>query len=170
MIKPNNDARGNIAAALWSGIIALWRAGARRPAWPLLLALLLLVGAPLAAPLDCALEMGGHSHEGASAASHHAIENGEHRAQIAGKGAILLAPEVCCCCFSEPVNATVAEISAPHQPKADSHAVIYRVARLLPVYRFDALCGLHTRAGPPTGKPQRLALVSHIGPAPPISL
>ncbi len=183
MRKPTNDARGNIPAALWSGMIALWRAGARRPAWPLLMALLLFVSTPFAAAMDCSPEAGGHSHAAEireshhhadedSGAPHHSDEASDHHdhAQVAAKGATLGTPATCCSCSSEPVSATVVAVSSPQQHNADSHAVIYVATSLLPTYRTDSLRGLNTRAGPPTGKPQRLSLVSHIGPAPPISL
>lgn len=183
MRKPTNDGRGKSSAALWSGLIALWRVGARRPAWPLLMALLLWVSTPLAASMDCSPESGGHSHgaevseshhhaDEGSGASHHSDGASDHHdhAQAAPQGVALQAPATCCSCFSEPINATVVALSSPHQHKADSHAVTYAVKSLLPIYRYDSLCGLNARAGPPTGKPQRLSLVSHIGPAPPISL
>ncbi len=183
MRKPTNDARGNVPAALWSELIALWRASARRPTWPLLMALLLFVSAPLTASMDCSLEAGGHSHAAEasdshhhadedSGAPHHSDEASDHHdhAQVAAQGATLQAPATCCSCSSEPVNATVVAVNSPQQHKADSHAVIYAAPSLLPTYRFDSLHGLNTRAGPPTGKPQRLSLVSHIGPAPPIFL
>ena len=169
MRKPTNDAHGNIPAALWSGLIALWRAPARRPAPPLLLALLLFVAAPFAAPMDCSLEMGGHGH-GTAQVHLHADAHPAHAVLVHFHGATLQTPASCCCCSCEPVNATFAPVSAPHQLQSDSHAMIYAVADALPTYRFDSLCGLNTRAGPPTGKPQRLSLDSLIGPAPPVSL
>ncbi len=183
MRKPTNDARGNISAALWGGLVALWRIGVRRPAWPLLMALLLFVSTPFAASMDCSLEAGGHSHgvevseshshaDEDSGASHHSDDASEYHdhAQVAVKAATLQAPATCCSCSSEPVNATVVAIGSPHQHKADLHAVIYAAASALPIYRFDALRGLNSRAGPPIGKPQRLSLASLIGRAPPVSL
>lgn len=183
MRKPKNDARGKGSVALWSGLIALWRVGARRPVWPLLMALLLWVSTPFAASMDCSLEAGAHAHgaevseshhhaDEGSGASHHSDDASDHHdhAQVASQGAALQAPATCCSCSSEPMNATVVAVSSPHQHKADSHAVIYAVKSLLPTYRTDSLCGLNARAGPPTGKPQRLSLASYVGPAPPISL
>lgn len=173
MRKPLNDARGDYSVALWSGFIALWRAGARRPAWPLLMALLLFVSTPFAAPMNCSLEVGEHSHTSEVAESHSHSEGDyhHHHAAVAHlNSATLQAPATCCSCSSETINATVVAVNSPRQHKADSHAVIYAVTDAVPVYRFDSLRGLHTRAGPFAGKPQRLSLVSHIGPAPPLLL
>lgn len=187
MRQPTNNRRPRVPAALWSEIFALWRDHARRPALPLLLAMLLFVSAPFTASANCASEMGGHGHEASSSHAHGvAATTDEHHADDAStddhhahdsapqakasQGATLQAPATCCSCSNEPINATVATSSAPQNPKADSHALVYAVVNALPVYRADALEGLHTRAGPPTGKPQRLSLASLIGRAPPLSL
>ncbi len=183
-----NNRRRGVPFALWSEIFALWRDHARRPALPLLLAMLLFVSAPFTASANCSFEMGGHEHEASTSHSHNSAEMADdHHAHDAvttddhhahdskpqvtdAHGAILQAPATCCSCSSEPINATVAPLSAPHHPKADSHALVYAVVNALPVYRFDALEGLHTRAGPPTDKSPLLSLASLIGRAPPISL
>ena len=133
--------------------------------------------------MECPPEAGGHSHgveaseshsraDENSGASHHSDGASDHHdhAQVAAKSATLQAPAACCSRSSEPVNATVVAISSPHQHKADSHAVIYVIKDGLLTYRFDSLRGLNARAGPPTGKPQRLSLASLIGRAPPVSL
>ncbi len=177
MRQPTSNRRRGVPAALWSEFLALWRVCARRPAWPLVLALLLFAAAPLTAPMDCSLEASGHSHNSQAGESHHHADDGHHpddtsdhhdHAQVTVKGAALQAP-ASCSCSSEPVNAVVAAVSAPHQYKTDSHAVTYVVADVAPAYRVDALRGLNTRAGPP-GKSQRLSLVCQLGPAPPVSL
>lgn len=174
MRQPINNRRRGVPAVLWSEILALWRAGARRPALPLFLAMLLWVAAPFTAQAECSLEMGGHRHETAEA-HHHVEEAGHydsHAAPQAGgaHSARLQAPASCCSCSSEPIDATVAVLFAPHHSHADGHALVYTAIEALPVYRFDALEGLHTRAGPPTGKPQLLSLASLTGRAPPVSL
>ncbi len=170
MRQPTNNRRPRVP---WSEIFALWRDGARRPALPLLLALLLFVAAPFTAQADCSLEMGGHGH--GVAETHHHADEAEHHAPHAAPqadnahGATLQTPASCCSCSNEPLTATVATVSALHSPKADSHALVYASVHTLPVYRFDVFEGLHTRAGPPTGKPQLLSLASLIGRAPPVS-
>ncbi len=177
MRQPTNNRRPRVPVVLWSEIFALWRDHARRPALPLLLAMLLFVAAPLTASVDCSSEMSGHSHEVSANHSHGSAEMADdyHAHDVAPQvtalhGATLQAPATCCSCSSEPINATVASLPAPHSPKADSHALVYAVVNALLVYRFDALEGLHTRAGPPTGKTQLLCLASLIGRAPPVSL
>ncbi len=188
MRQLTNNRRQGVPAVLWSEIFALWRDHARRPALPLLLAMLLFVSAPLAASASCASEMGGHGHEAstshahgvaATTDDHHAHDEAasdDHHAHdsapqaAASQGATLQAPATCCSCSDEPISATIVAVSAPKNPKADSHALVYAIVNALPVYRADALEGLHTRAGPPIGKPQRLSLASLIGRAPPVSL
>lgn len=189
MRKPVNNRRQGVPAALWSEIFALWRDHARRPALPLLLAMLLFVSAPLMASASCASEMGGHGHEASTSHAHGvAAMTDDHHAHdvaaapddhhahdsapqvTASQGATLQAPATCCSCSNEPISATVAALSAPKNPKADSHALVYAIVNASPIYRVDALEGLHTRAGPPTGKPQLFSLASLIGRAPPVSL
>lgn len=176
MRQPTDNRRRGMPAVLWSEIFALWRNSARRPALPLLLALLLFVAAPFAATADCSAEMGTHSHQSGvththdsatTADEHHAHDAAPHAA--ASHGATVQSPATCCSCSSEPLHAMVATLSTPHHSQADSHALVYADVSALPVYRFDALEGLRTRAGPPTGRPQLLSLASLIGRAPPVS-
>lgn len=182
-------------AVLWSEFLALWFDRTRRRALPLLLATLLLLIPSLPASADCSCEVGegphaAHQHDQSEAQEHHhdddegyshgAQSHASVLAQSAGHAHVVgwsqvVAPRtetVCCSCSRAPIGAAVVTLAAPtsSSTNADTQALVYVRALIVPPFALDALTGLFGRAGPSEGKPQLVFLASLTGRAPPVSL